>query len=150
MYVEGWMYYYNLAFCVKWIRRVFMLQQRYLAWKFNTVCSFWSFSSATILPQGCQMVCFQNKNPNLGQFRRALDWKMIVYFWPLEIFYGDLRCFMTIWYILYSFGTFFGIMYQEKSGYPVSPYAQLIFLWLAGGRLSIRCHHDPQTSKSKI
>jgi hypothetical protein len=45
------------------------------------------------------------------------------------IFYGDLGYFMTIWYILYSFGTFcihlvhfsgFGIMHQEKSGNPAS------------------------------
>jgi hypothetical protein len=26
------------------------------------------------------MVYFQTKNPNLGQFRRALDWKMLIYF----------------------------------------------------------------------
>jgi hypothetical protein len=40
-------------------------------------------------------------------------------FWRFGIFYGDLGYFMTIWYSLYSFGTFlsgFGIMYQEKSG----------------------------------
>jgi hypothetical protein len=30
--------------------------------------------------QGCQMVCFQTKNPNLGKFGRALDWKMFIYF----------------------------------------------------------------------
>jgi hypothetical protein len=30
--------------------------------------------------QGCQMVCFQAKNPNLGKFWRALEWKMLVYF----------------------------------------------------------------------
>jgi hypothetical protein len=29
--------------------------------------------------QGCQMVYFQTKNPNLGKFLRALDW---------NIFYG--------------------------------------------------------------
>jgi hypothetical protein len=26
------------------------------------------------LKQDCQMVCFQTKNPNLGKFRRDLDW----------------------------------------------------------------------------
>jgi hypothetical protein len=57
--------------------------------------------------QGCQMVCFQTKNPNLGKFWRALDWKMFYILWPFGIFYGDLGYFMTIWYILYSFGTFF-------------------------------------------
>jgi hypothetical protein len=30
--------------------------------------------------QGCQMVYFQTKNPNLGTFWRALEWKMLVYF----------------------------------------------------------------------
>jgi hypothetical protein len=24
--------------------------------------------------QGCQMVCFQTKNPNLGKFLRAFEW----------------------------------------------------------------------------
>jgi hypothetical protein len=30
--------------------------------------------------QGCQMVYFNTKNPNLGIFWRALEWKMLVYF----------------------------------------------------------------------
>jgi hypothetical protein len=30
--------------------------------------------------QGCQMVYFKNKNPNLGKFLRVLEWKMLVYF----------------------------------------------------------------------
>jgi hypothetical protein len=29
--------------------------------------------------QGCQMVYFQTKSPNLGKFLRALDWKMLKY-----------------------------------------------------------------------
>jgi hypothetical protein len=36
------------------------------------------------------MVYFKTKNPNLGKFWRALDWKMLIYLWPLEIFYGHL------------------------------------------------------------
>jgi hypothetical protein len=28
---------------------------------------------------GCQMVCFQTKNTNLGTFWRVLRWKMLVY-----------------------------------------------------------------------
>jgi hypothetical protein len=32
------------------------------------------------LNQGCQMVCFQDKNPNLGKFWRVLDWTMLMYF----------------------------------------------------------------------
>jgi hypothetical protein len=30
--------------------------------------------------QGCQMICFQTKNTNLGKSWSALDWKMLVYF----------------------------------------------------------------------
>jgi peroxiredoxin family protein len=60
------------------------------------------------------MVYFQTKNPNLGKFFRAFEWKMLVYF-------------MVIWSILWPFGnvvviwhTFrrFGILCQEKSGSP--------------------------------
>jgi hypothetical protein len=47
--------------------------------------------------QGCQMVCFQTKNPNMGKFWRVLQWKMLVHFmdiWsilqPLGILYGHL------------------------------------------------------------
>jgi hypothetical protein len=43
------------------------------------------------VPQGCQMVCFQTKNPNLGKFWRALDWKMFIYL-------------MSIWNILQRLG----------------------------------------------
>jgi hypothetical protein len=37
------------------------------------------------------MVCFETKNPNLGKFWRALDWKMSIYF---------LEYFMEIWDVL--------------------------------------------------
>jgi hypothetical protein len=47
--------------------------------------------------QGCMMVCFQTKNPILGKFWRALEWKMRVYF-------------MVIWNILLSFGIFYGYL----------------------------------------
>jgi hypothetical protein len=33
----------------------------------------------TLLHQGCQMVYFQTKNPNLGKFLRALQYKMLIY-----------------------------------------------------------------------
>jgi hypothetical protein len=56
--------------------------------------------------QGCQMVCFQTKNPYLGKFWRVLLWKILVYFmtiWSilghLEIFYGHLVYVVLIWYI---------------------------------------------------
>jgi hypothetical protein len=73
--------------------------------------------------QGCQMVCFQTQNPNLGKFWRALDWNMFMYFiavlnilWRFGIFYDHLVHFVFILYIFSGFG----IMYQEKSGNPVS------------------------------
>jgi hypothetical protein len=44
--------------------------------------------------QGCQMVFFQTKNPNVGKFWRALDWKTLVYF-------------MVIWNSLRPFGIFY-------------------------------------------
>jgi hypothetical protein len=71
--------------------------------------------------QGCQMVCFQTQNPNLGKFWRVLQWKMLEYcmaIWsilrPLEIVYGHLVYLVFIWYIFPRFG----ILYQEKSGNP--------------------------------
>jgi hypothetical protein len=68
------------------------------------------------------MVSFQTKNPTLGTFWRALDWKM-----ENARFYGHIEYFTDIGECLWPFGTFvlvwyiysgFGIMYQEKSGNP--------------------------------
>jgi hypothetical protein len=65
------------------------------------------------------MVYFQTKNPNLGKFLRALDWKMLIYFvdiWnslqTFVEFYDHLVQFVLIWYIFSAFG----IMHAEKSG----------------------------------
>jgi hypothetical protein len=62
--------------------------------------------------QGRQMVSFQTKNPNLGKFWRALDWKMLIYFmaiwkslWRFGIFYDHLVHFGFVWYIFSGFGT---------------------------------------------
>jgi hypothetical protein len=49
---------------------------------------------------GCQMVCFQTKNTNLGKFWRVLRWKTLVYF---EVIWSNLwpsghRYFTVIWY----------------------------------------------------
>jgi hypothetical protein len=72
------------------------------------------------LDQGCQMVYFQTKKSYCGKFWRFLDWKMLIYLWPFGMYHGHSGYFMTIWYILCSFGTFsgFGIMHREKSGNP--------------------------------
>jgi hypothetical protein len=68
--------------------------------------------------QGCQMVCFQAKNPNLGKFMRVLQCWYIL--WTLGPFY-------VFYYILWTFGGVrgnlvyffrFGIWYHGKSGNP--------------------------------
>jgi hypothetical protein len=46
-----------------------------------------------ILEQGCRMVYFQTKYPNLGKFWMSLEWKMLLYF-------------KTIWNILGPFGIY--------------------------------------------
>jgi hypothetical protein len=43
--------------------------------------------------QGCQMVCLQTKNSNLGKFWRALEWENV------DVIYGHLVYFMALWYI---------------------------------------------------
>jgi hypothetical protein len=68
-----------------------------------------SFQQKKIMPgpnQGCQMVCFQTKNPKLGKNFGASDWKMLIYFmaiwnilWIFGIFYDHLVHFVFIWYI---------------------------------------------------
>jgi hypothetical protein len=96
--------------------------------------------------EGCQMVCFQTKNPNSGTFWRALEWKMLVYF---MVFWNILRSFGT--YILWPFGnvvviwyTFprIGISCQEKSGNPdlVTP-VQAVRTF--DGKVFPLCHHAP-------
>jgi hypothetical protein len=53
--------------------------------------------------QGCQMVCFQTKNPNFGKLWRVLQWKMMVYFIDTRsisrsfvIFYGHLVVYFPV------------------------------------------------------
>jgi hypothetical protein len=77
----------------------------------------WIFTPIYIL-QGCQMVCSQTQNPNLGKLCKALDWKMFLYFmaiWNIlrtfGILYDPLVQFVFIWYI-------FCIMHHGKSGNP--------------------------------
>jgi hypothetical protein len=65
------------------------------------------------------MVYFQCRNPYLGNFWRALEWKSLEFsmaIWNTPIWYilmpfGSL---VIIWYILFRFG----IGCQEKSGNP--------------------------------
>jgi hypothetical protein len=64
------------------------------------------------------MVSFQTKNPTLGEFWRALDWKLLLYLmaiWnmlpPFGIFYDHLVLLVFIWYIFSRFGK----LCQEKN-----------------------------------
>jgi hypothetical protein len=63
------------------------------------------------------MVCFQAKNPNLGKFLRALDWKMLKYFMAIWNILRKLGYFVTIGYMLCSFGAFFPVLvsYTKKN-----------------------------------
>jgi hypothetical protein len=62
-----------------------------------------SFAITTAPEQGCQMVYFQTKNPNLGNFWRVLQLKILVF-----VFNGHLVHFTAIWYILRQFGIIYG------------------------------------------
>jgi hypothetical protein len=69
------------------------------------------------------MVYFHTKNPDLGKFCRAMQWKMLVFYmtiwsilwlfiyipslWPFGLFYDYLVNFFR-----------FGMSYQEESGNP--------------------------------
>jgi hypothetical protein len=57
--------------------------------------------------QGCQMVCFQTKNPKLCKFWWALDWKMFIYCLAI---WNILRIFYEYLVHLCSFGTFFPVL----------------------------------------
>jgi hypothetical protein len=79
--------------------------------------SFWSKTAisrttGTNARAGLPDGLFSNQNPNLSKFWKAFNWKMFNISLSFKIFSGDLGYFMTIWYILYSFGTFFRFWYH--------------------------------------
>jgi hypothetical protein len=61
------------------------------------------------------------KIPNLGIFWRALQWKMYILI-PFGLFYGNLVCFIVMWYVLLPFRTFPPFWYSvlKKSGNPAA------------------------------
>jgi hypothetical protein len=65
--------------------------------------------------QGCQMVSFVTKNPNLGKFWWALDGKTLIYF---RATWNILRTFEILYDNMVHFLYRFCIMHQEKSGNP--------------------------------
>jgi hypothetical protein len=97
--------------------------------------------------QGCQMVSFQTKNPDLGKFRRALDWKMLIYFmavWNISqafgIFYDHWVHFESIWYIFLGLVTWtkknlatlhvYVYRYSVRQPQPINRLYWLNFEWL--------------------
>jgi hypothetical protein len=63
------------------------------------------------------MVYFQNKNPTLGKFGRALEWKGLVYLMPIlniirlfGVFYGQFVNFLVI---LYTFSPFWYVVTRK-------------------------------------
>jgi hypothetical protein len=86
-----------LRWCIDFDKRCF--GQHFGRFFHKLIRSPWSQEHKIGATQGCQMVCFQTKNPNLGKFWRVLQWKMLVYFmdsWSIlrsfVIFYGHLVC----------------------------------------------------------
>jgi hypothetical protein len=63
--------------------------------------------------QGCQMVHFKTKTPNLGTFCRAIEWKMLLYFNTIWDIYGHLVYLVVIGYFFP-----FNLLYQEKIWQP--------------------------------
>jgi hypothetical protein len=84
--------------------------------------------------QGCQMVCFQTKNPNLGKFWRVLQWKMLVYilcpfglfYSHWKYFYSHLVYFVVIWYIFPRFGVLYTLEIWQPWQDWVSTYKHML------------------------
>jgi hypothetical protein len=105
----------ELSFCsIKTNRKILTLSIRRLHESDESILGGWR-------EQGCQMFCFQTKNPNLGKFSRFSDWNRLIYFmdirnifWTSGILSDHVGHWVFIWYIF----SCFGVMNQEKSGNP--------------------------------
>jgi hypothetical protein len=81
-----------------------------------SVCLFLFFltlqlTSLICTYQGCQMVYFQTKNPNLGKILEGFAMENVV------MFYEHWEYFSLIWYNLYPFGIFCGhLVYFSRFG----------------------------------
>jgi hypothetical protein len=75
------------------------------------MAAFWKLGPE----QGFQMVYFQTKNPNLGKFWKALDWKMLIYFIAIGNILRIFGIFYDHYVHLVHFSGF-GITNQDKSG----------------------------------
>jgi hypothetical protein len=91
--VRYWLQRWNLAQMRKTLKRLLkeILEQPFCSKVFKG-----RFAKRDTDPtQGCQMVCFQTKNSNLGKILRVLQWNMMAYV-------------MDTWSILRSFVIFYG------------------------------------------
>jgi hypothetical protein len=87
---------------------LFQLQRR---WTQHRVRHIANILAKRRLWQGCQMVCFQTKNPKFGLIFEGL-WMVNV-----GIFYDHLEYFMAIWNNLWPFGIVCGhLLYFSRSG----------------------------------
>jgi hypothetical protein len=98
----------------KWRKSFFQENFLHFAWKLFLLSKPVAVQD---YQQGCQMVYFQTKYPNVSKFWRVKQWKMSVYFmaiwyilWPFGIFYDHLVYVMAFWYILWPFGIFYGLL----------------------------------------
>jgi hypothetical protein len=69
---------------------------------------------------GCQMVCFQTRNPNLGKFWRALEWMILVYFMSIFGPFGICCGHFVKFYGYLVYFSRLGMLYQEKYANPAS------------------------------
>jgi hypothetical protein len=70
-----------------------------------------TFRTGSRPEQGCQMVCFETKNQNLGKFQRVLHRRMLIYFMHTWFILRSFVIFMDIWYSSWWFGIFFPFWY---------------------------------------
>jgi hypothetical protein len=69
----------------------------FLLWLSYTLCTYVCMYVCQVCMQGCQVVSFPTKNPNLGQFWGPYNGKCLYILWPFGIF-------TAIWYNLWPFG----------------------------------------------
>jgi hypothetical protein len=67
----------------------------------------WIFLFGYTTLHGCQMACFQTKNPNLGKFLRDV---VGIFYCRFGLFYTHLVYVVVIWYILWLFGIWYGYL----------------------------------------
>jgi hypothetical protein len=83
----------------------------------------------TRLPDGLSSY----QKSQFGYFLRVLEWKMLVFLWPFDIYYGHMLYFMAVWYSLFSFGIYFPFwnVWTKKSGNPGCTYIpSALMIWL--------------------